>query len=146
MVDVKEFALKALDTAKKDLSEDKYLLPVAFIVTDSEVFDYNLSFQDSAQKREVYVKLVEIAKQKRARAIITLNDASLKSLVNSPPTSMSEEKTSSNNVQDCIYVTVSGPSIRTWAISVPYFKNAAEITFGAPKETFDDILNLLPDW
>jgi hypothetical protein len=30
----KSYALKALDDAKKDLCRDKYLIPVAFIITD----------------------------------------------------------------------------------------------------------------
>ncbi len=93
----RSYALKALEDAKKDLSRDKYLIPVAFIVIDDEVVDFNLSFDDYEQKRAVYGELVKVAKARNARAIITINDSTI----------TDAERDESR--QECIYLTVSGP-------------------------------------
>lgn len=141
---LKECALKALETAKEDLCRDKYLIPVAFVVTDEEVFDFNLQFEDAEQKISVYRELVDIAKQKRARAIITLNDARVTQRTGggyplNTPQEGGEEK-------ECIYITVSGPSIQTWSLCLPYERVGEKIVFGEPNETLNDLLNLLPGW
>jgi NAD(P)-dependent dehydrogenase (short-subunit alcohol dehydrogenase family) len=145
-INLKHFALKALETAKEDLRRDKHLVPVAFVVTDNDVFDFTLDFEDAEQKASVYAGLVETAKQKGGRAIITINDANIRN----PPRVGSEHyasgKVTPNEVQECIYLGVSGPSFRTWTICLPYERVGNEIVFGNPSETLDDILNLLPGW
>ena len=133
----KSYALKALDDATKDLCRDKYLIPVAFIITDNEVLDFNLQYEDSAQKLSAYSKLVDLAKAKNARAIITINDANV---TDAPG------KDSSRLPDECIFMTVSGPKIQTWTVSVSYRREGSEIIFEKPIESQDDILNLLPGW
>ena len=133
----KPYALKALEVAKEDLSRDKYLIPVAFVVTDDEVLDFNLQFEDSEQKLSAYEKLVEVAKANNARAIITINDAS----IGEPPGTATAESR-----KECIYLTVSGPDIQTWTVSVPYRRAQSEIVFDKAIESTNDILNLLPGW
>ena len=57
----KAYALKALEVAKKDLSRDKHLIPVAFIVLDEDVLDFNLQFEDRHLRvRQVGVTLVRL--------------------------------------------------------------------------------------
>jgi hypothetical protein len=133
----KSYALKALDDAKKDLCRDKYLIPVAFILTDDEVLNFNLQFEDREQKLSVYSKLVELAKAKKARAIITINDANV---TDAPGTD------NAGLPNECIFMTVSGPNIQTWTVSVSYRREGSEIIFEKPIESQDDILNLLPGW
>ena len=133
----KSFALKALDDAKNDLCRDKYLIPVAFIIKDDEVLDFTLQFEDHEQKLSVYSKLVELAKEKNARAIITINDAKL---ADSPG------KSNSKLPNECIFMTVSGPNISTWTVSVSYRREGDEIIFEKAIESQHDILNLLPGW
>ena len=135
ITDPREFALKALDAAKQDLRRDMYLLPIAFILTDSETLDFNLNFDNAEHKGLVYSKLVEVAKERGGRAIITINDAT-----ETNPTSPGYLKL------DCIYVTVSGPRLTTWTLSLPYTKVGNEIQFGEPTETSNDFLNLLRGW
>jgi hypothetical protein len=79
--------LEALEVAKTDLSRDKYLIPIAFVVLGDEIVDFNLKFDDDKQKRSVYAELVEVARAKNARAIITINDAT----ITSAPGTQSEE-------------------------------------------------------
>ena len=146
-LDLKEYALRALDTAKEDLCRDGYLLPVAFIVTDKEVLDFNLSYEGEAQKTSVYCRLVEVAREKRGTAIITVNDAHCAK----PSATVSLEgyfpgKLEVEGSPECIYVTVSGPSITTWSISAPYKRTATGIIFEKSTESFGDSLSLLEGW
>jgi len=148
LISLREYALKALETAKEDLRRDKYLIPVAFIVTEGEVFDFNLQFEDAEQKRSVYRELVGIAREKRAHAIITMSDAKVTDRGGggggySVYTPSSSE---GGGEIECIYVTVSGPSIQTWSLCLPYERVGAKIVFGEANETFNDLLNLLPGW
>lgn len=145
-IDVREYALRALETSKEDLQKDEYLIPVAFIVTNEEVLDYNMQFEDSTQKASVYAELVEVAKQKGALAIITINDATIKSPPEGTTPNPRTRSATGNELQECIFVTVSGPSIQTWSVSVPYSRTNQGIEFGKPQETLNDILNLLPGW
>lgn len=133
----KSYALKALDNAKRDLCRDKYLIPTAFIITDDEVLDFNLPYEDREQKLSVYSKLVELAKAKNARSIITINDANV---TDAPG------KDGAGLPNECIFMTVSGPNIETWTVSVSYRREGSGIIFEKPIESQDDILNLLPGW
>ena len=144
-INLSHYALRVLEKAKEDLRRDKYLLPVAFIVTEDNVFDFNLQFENAEQKRTVYDELVKFAQTKNARAIITINDATLTnhSEVGSSDTAVTR---ADNKIQFCIFLTVSGPSITTWSLSLPYESMGGEVIFGNPTETVNDVLNLLPGW
>ncbi|SRR6266700_1057838 len=143
---LRNYALKALESAKEDLRRDKYLLPVAFVVTDDDVFDFNLQFEDADQKKSVYAELVGLARQKAARAIITINDATVTSDLEADSLGTTVTRADRKTKQDCIFLTISGPSIPTWSLSVPYTSAGNEIVFGEPTETVNDVLNLLSDW
>jgi hypothetical protein len=141
-----DYALRALEKAKEDLRRDKYLLPVAFIVTEDDVFDFNLQFEDAEQKRTVYDELVKLAKERTARAIITINDATLTNHSEGSSSDTAMTRADIKLPQHCIFVTVSGPSIRTCSISLPYVSTGSQVVFGNPTETVNDVLNLLPGW
>jgi hypothetical protein len=127
------------------LRRDTYLFPVAFIVTEDNVFDFNLQFEDAEQKRTVYDELVKLAKTRNARAIITINDATLTN--HSEGSSSDTAVTRADKIpQSCIFLTISGPSITTWSLSLPYVSMGNEVVFGNQTETVNDVLNLLPGW
>jgi hypothetical protein len=143
---LRNYALKTLESAKEDLRRDKYLLPVAFIVTNDDVFDFNLQFEDADQKKSVYAELVELARQKAALAIITINDATVTSDLEADSLGTTAKRADRKTKQDCIFLTVSGPSITTWSLSLPYTSSDDGIVFGKATETVNDTLNLLPGW
>lgn len=145
-VNLREQALKAIEDAKADLSRDKYLVPVALVVTEDGLSDFTLDFENSDQKLSAYRELVNIARVNNARAIITVNDARI-----SGPSDFQRLFSTPGNANegagsDCIFVTVSGPAIRTWTVCLPYERIGDNFAFGSPNETFDDFLNLLPGW
>jgi hypothetical protein len=78
-----------------------------------------------------------LAKAKNAKAIITINDANMTDALG---------KDSAGLPNECIFVTVSGPNIPTWTVSVSYRREGSEIIFEKLIESQDDILNLLPGW
>jgi hypothetical protein len=139
-VDIRRFALKALQTAREDFARDKYLVPVAFVVTDDGIRDFTLDFGDNEQKLAAYAKLVDIAKRNNAAAIITLNDANVSS--GGPHTGPTDKL----NLQECIFLSVSGPSFSAWSVCLPYDRVGSRIAFGEPSETSGDFLNLTPGW
>jgi hypothetical protein len=145
--ELKKYALKALETAKEDLCRDKYLIPVAFVVTDEEIFDFNLQFAGAGEKVSVYEELVKFAKENDARAIITINDALIgdkggpDALENYYPGKLAAEK-----APEYIYLTISGPAIRTWSIALPYVHIENEIVFGTPDESLGGSIHFLPGW
>jgi hypothetical protein len=143
---IRDYALKALETAKEDLCRDKYLIPVAFVVTDEAILDFNLEFEDAEQKSAVYGELVKIAKQKGARAIITLNDAKVSNPISVNSSTKAGTRSGGTDAKECIYLTVSGPLIQTWSVCLPYQRLGEEIIFADPSETLNDLLNLLPGW
>ncbi|SRR5258708_6798099 len=125
---LKELALRALEQAKKDLSRDKHLIPVAFVVTHKEVSDFTLTFEGPQEKQFVYSELVRVAREQNAYAIITINDARL------------------SEGTDCLYLTVSGPTLPTQSISVTYETRGDQIVFGEQIETTGDRLSHFKGW
>jgi hypothetical protein len=144
---IKQFALQALEQAREDLQRDKHLIPVAFICKEDEILDFTLRFEDEEQKRSVYSELIGLGKENNAYAIITINDAHW---VDDSSDGFLEGyfqgKLAAEKARGCIYLTVSGPSINTWSISVAYERRGEQIVFGDQEETSGDRLNLLNGW
>jgi hypothetical protein len=144
--DPNRHAFEALETAKEDLRRDRYLVPAAFIVTDEEIIDFNIQFSGSEEKAVVYAKLVDIAKEKHANAIITINDAQITDAPTNDNSHAPRKSTSFERREESLYLTISGPGIETWTVSVPYYREHLEIPFGKQFESSNDILNFLPGW
>ncbi|SRR6266849_4627420 len=143
-LDLKKCALDALETAKKDLARDGYLIPIALVVTNAGILDFTLEFEGEEQKTSAYSRLIETAREKCGTAVITVNDAYCSE--HNSLEGYYQGKLQNEDAPECIYVTVSGPAITTWSMSVPYRRNGNEFVFGTPIETFNDSLNLLPGW
>jgi len=145
MLELKKYAIEALETAKEDLRRDGYLIPVAFIVTTNEVLDFNLEFEGEEQKASVYRELVKAARERGGTAIVTVNDARCGD-PDYPLDGYYPGKLEIEGATECIYVTISGPAITTWSLTVPYEYRDNQLIFGNTTESFDDELNLLPGW
>jgi hypothetical protein len=73
--DLRQVAFNIMNIARENLENDGYLEPAVFLVRDQMVSVYRIAFQDEREKALAYGKVVQIAKQQKAQAIITLNDA-----------------------------------------------------------------------
>src|SRR5258708_1126887 len=128
--------MRALKQAQEDLSRDKHLIPVAFVVADDEVLDFILTFEGQEEKKFVYSELVRVAKEHNAHAIITINDARLSD----------DNNVGGNGFSEWLYLTVFGTSLATQSTSVAYESRGDQIAFGEQIETTGDRLNLLKGW
>ena len=75
-------------------------------MTDNNVSDFNLQFEDAHQKRSVYAELVELAGQKAARAIITINDTTVTSDLAADSLGIGVTPAGREAKQDCIFLTI----------------------------------------
>jgi hypothetical protein len=90
------------------------------VVADQGIQDFNIQFTNREERASVYARLVEIAKETDARAIITISDAKIADALPKNNPELSSEVSALEIPEDCLYLTVSGPGIQTWAVSVPY--------------------------
>ena len=149
-LDLQEYAKSVLRLGMKNLMEDGSLQPVAFVFAPSQIHCFGFAFESTDEKYRAYGLLVSKAKALGADAIITLNDARA---WNVPP----EQRESylktyySGKLQDelapeCILVSLSGPELPIYTITVPYFRVDREICFGEEEEDYGGKLGLLEGW
>jgi hypothetical protein len=142
--DLKEFAYQALEIAKENLSRDKELLPVAFLVVDEELLVHPVYFSDEESKNEAYEQVVAAAKEYGASAIITLNDARY-----APPDDPDTHEwgyLERQGAPECIMISVSGPAMENWTLLLPYKREKGEIVFEQPQELPGGTVGMLPGW
>jgi hypothetical protein len=143
-IDVRQSALRALEIAKQNLLGDGCLHPVALVITEDEELVFDAAFQGQEEKVAVYQRLVRFAKENNALAVVTLNDAyygTKEDAENYYPGKLKAE-----HRPECIYLTVSGPEIPLWSITVPYTRVSGEIVFGEAEEEGGGTFNLLQGW
>ena len=143
MEDVREFALRALEVAKENLSLHGSLYPVVFLMCPGEVMMMDAIFSNEEEKQKVYANVVESAREYEASAVVTINDI-LESKTD--PETYYPGKLAAEGGRECILVTVSGPAIRTWELLVPYERKPEGIVYATPVESFDAEVNFLPGW
>lgn len=144
-VDIRTLAFQLLEEAKQNLLKNKYLNPLAFLITSNNAIRMPLSFVGTQEKYATYGRLIQLAKAHRASAIITVNDVHL-SREGDDDEGYYDGKLAATKSPEGIWVTVSGPAITSWSITVPYTRNREQIAFGATKEDLGIQLNLLQGW
>ena len=102
---------------------------------------------DHDQKAAAYRDLVNAAQAAGANALVTCNDAYW---TNKADPEYVEGyypgKLAAENARECIMVAVSGPSIETWCIEVPYERAGKAIQFGDQAEFVGKHLGFLEGW
>ena len=143
--DLRQVAFNIMNIARENLENDGYLEPAVFLVRDQMVSVYRIAFQDEREKALAYGKVVQIAKQQKAQAIITLNDA----FVGKPdddPDSYYPGKLEAEGADEAIVLTVSGPAIPSWCLQLPYKNKADGVEFSELEEAKAQEMGLLPGW
>ena len=60
---------------KRELAEtDGYLNPTAIVITPDENLIFDIEFETEEDRDEIYSEMMDVAQQKNASAIITVND------------------------------------------------------------------------
>ncbi len=135
-----EAAYVFLERASQELRRKGALVPLAVLVhrTDQgQAYDlWTLVFTEET-KHAAFDTVVADAKEKSARAIITVTDATYGRVEDAQP------------CRDCVFVTVSGPGIETVIQRLSYFKTRwlKRIRFGELQRTTQlDGPAFLPGW
>lgn len=142
--DLEEFAHEELESAKRSLQEEGYLTAIAWIVTSDEVHVFAPGFHNQEQKYQVYGKLVERAKELRAKAIMILNDT--RYVLNPDMAAFYEGKVTFEGAKEALIVIISGPGIKSKELSAQYERIGDRIVFAPTKETSDVTPGLLGSW
>ena len=146
-LDLKQFVRQVLDVAKENLSRDGFLIPVAFLVTPEGIFAVPVQFENPEQKERAYREVVEEAKRRMALAIVTLNDARYSA--NAGKETLEgyyQGKLAEERAPECIVMTVSGPGVASWNLTLPYQRAEEGIVFGEVQENDEVQINLLAGW
>src|SRR5438128_7486663 len=74
MTDLKALAYELLHEAQHSVQEEEHLTPTAIVITPEENLIFEVEYDSEEEREEIYSDMVEIALEKNARAILTVND------------------------------------------------------------------------
>jgi hypothetical protein len=149
MTDLKAMAYEFLHEAQQSLQSDDYLNPTAIVITPEENLIFDIEFETEEERDEIYSEMMEVAQQKNASAIITVNDIYPDNAAGAPVQlegagwgALSESPT------EAIMITVSGSGFETWSLVCPYFRREDRINFHPARKMRNPggEVELLGDW
>ena len=77
MTDLKVLAYELLNEAKQSLQIEGHLNPVAVLITPGENLILDVEFDSEEEREEIYAEMMDVAQEKNAAAIITVNEVYL---------------------------------------------------------------------
>ena len=149
MTDLKALAYELLHEAQHSVQEEDHLTPTAIVITPEENLIFEVEYDSEEEREEIYSDLVEIALEKNATAIVTVNDIYLD---NNFGSKIALEGQGWGNLAEsateAVIVTISGSGFETWSLVCPYFRQGSRIIFQPAQEKRDPggELELLGDW
>lgn len=149
MTDLKSLAYEFLHEAQQSLKGDGFLNPTAIVITPDENLIFDIEFETDEERDEIYAEMMEVAQQKNAGAIITVNDVYPD---DAPGTPVQLEGQGwgalAESASEAIMVTVSGGGFETWSLVCPYFRRDDRVVFHPAKEMRNPggEVELLGDW
>src|SRR5215467_1337271 len=149
MTDLKALAYEFLHEAQHSLRSDGYLNPTAVVITPEENLIFDIEFESEEERDEVYSGMMEVAQQKNASAIITVNDVYPDDAPGKPARLEGPEWGAlADSTGEAIMITVSGSGFETWSLLSPYFRREDGLVFHPAKEMRNPggEVELLGDW
>ena len=149
MTDLKALAYELLNEAQTILQNDGHVNPAAVVITPSENLIFDLEFESDEERDELYAEMMDVAKEKSASAILTVNDVYVDDSPAAPIRLQGEGwGTLAQSPQEAIVVTVSGGGFDTWSLLSPYYRREEQFVFQPPTERPDPggEMELLGDW
>src|SRR5579864_253028 len=149
MTDLKALAYEFLHEAQHSLKGDGYLNPTAIVITPDENLIFDIEFETDEERDEIYAEMMDVAQEKSATAIITVNDIYADHVAGAPVQlegngwgALAESST------EAIVITVSGSGFETWSLIAPYFRRDDQINFHPAREFRNPggEVELLGDW
>ena len=149
MTDLKALAYEFLHEAQHSLKSDGYLNPTAIVITPEENLIFDIEFQTDEERDEIYADMMDVAGQRNASAIITVNDVYPDDNPGSPVQLDGKGWGAlADSARDAIVITVSGGGFETWSLMCPYFRRDDLISFHPAREARNPggEVELLGDW
>jgi len=149
MTDLKALAYEFLHEAQHSLKSDGYLNPTAIVITPDENLIFDIEFQTEEERDEIYSEMMEVANQKNATAILTVNDVYPDDHAGSLVQLQGDGRGAlADSAREAIMITVSGSGFETWSLVCPYFRRDDRINFHPAKEVRNPggEVELLGDW
>lgn len=148
MTDLKALAYELLHEAQQSLQEEGHLNPVAVVITPSENLIFDIEFESDEEREEIYAEMMDVAQEKNATAIVTVNDVYLDD--SGEPVRLHGEGWGAlaESAKEAIVITVSGGGFETWSLACPYFLRGDKIVFQPSREALNPggEVDLLGDW
>jgi hypothetical protein len=148
MTDLKALAYELLHEAQQSLQEHGHLNPVAVVITPSENLIFDVEFESEEEREDVYAEMIDVARDKNAIAIATVNDVYLDDSGTRPRLEGQGWGSLSESAHEAIMVTVSGGGFETWSVTSPYFSREEQLLFQPAREAPNPggEVDLLGDW
>jgi hypothetical protein len=148
MTDLKALAYELLHEAQQSLQKEGHLNPVAVLITPGENLILDIEFENDEEREEIYAELTDVAKEKNAIAVVTVNDVYLDD--SGEPARLHGEGWGAlaESPREAIVITVSGGGFETWSLACPYFSRGEEVVFQPSREVSNPggEVDLLGDW
>jgi phage pi2 protein 07 len=148
VTDLKTLAYELLHEARASLKLEGHLNPVAVLITPSENLVLDVEFESEDEREDIYAEMMDLAKEKSAIAIITVNDVYLDDA--GSPARLEGEGWGklAESAREAIMITVSGGGFETWSLVCPYHSSASGIVFQPSREAPNPggEVDLLGDW
>ena len=149
MTDLKSLAYEFLHEAQHSLKGDGYLNPTAVVITPEENLIFDIEFETDEERDEIYAEMMEVAHEKNAGAIITVNDVYPDDNAGVPVQLQGNGWGElAKSPTDAIVITVSGSGFETWSLVCPYFRRDDQVSFHPAHEARNPggEVELLGDW
>jgi hypothetical protein len=148
VTDLKSLAYELLHEARQALEVEGHVNPVAVIITPGENLILDIEFEGEDDRDEIYAEVMDVAKEKHATAILTVNDVYLDD--SGTPARLQGEGWGdlAESAREAILITVSGGGFETWSLVCPYFSRADRVIFQPSREAPNPggEVDLLGDW
>jgi hypothetical protein len=149
MTDLKALAYEFLHEAQQSLQNDGYLNPTAVVITPDENLIFDIEFETEEERDEIYAEMMEVAQQRNASAILTVNDVYS---ADAPGAPVQLQGAGWGKLADAtteaIMITVSGSGFETWSLLCSYFRREDRVIFHLAQEMRNPggEVELLGDW
>jgi hypothetical protein len=148
MTDLKALAYELLSESQQSLQHNGHLNPAAVVITPGENLIFDLEFQDDDEREEIYAEMMDVAKEKNAAAILTINDVFVDESAAAVKLEGEGWGSLAGNSNEAIVITVSGSGFETWSLISPYVRKDELFAFQPSREmlTPGGEVDLLGDW
>jgi hypothetical protein len=149
MGDLRNLALELLETEKRYLLEDKgeYFAALVVVVTPDTQYFEEVEFDDEEEKCAAYTGVVARAREQNATAIITINTARQMSVADRDDLERYWwGQLEAEGVSKALVITISGPGMKAWCMSLPFEIRNSEVVLGAVSDFEPAEIGLLPNW